>query len=97
MYPDISVSLGQNSSTIVSPIVDINPLDDIEDSIKDGLGLGSDGKPFVDQWYFWLIIAILICAVIVLVFFTLRGFRRHIIGRNKMVRNIALYIIGILL
>lgn len=80
-------SLGQNSSSIVTPIVDINPQDDIVDKIKDNLGLGSiDDGSFTDKWYFWLIIAIVICAFIVLVYFSLRGFRKYIIYRKKMVR-----------
>lgn len=79
-------SLGQNSSSIVNPIVDINPQDDIIDNIKDKLGLGSlsDGS-FTDKWYFWLIIAIVICIFIVLVYFTLRGFRKYLVYRKKMV------------
>lgn len=82
-----SRSLGQNSSSIVKPIVDINPQDDIIDNIKDDLGLGSlDDGSFTDKWYFWLIIAIAICAFIVLVYFTLRGFKKYVIYRRKTVR-----------
>lgn len=49
--------------------------------ILDALGIGnpfaSDGdKPFVELWYFWVVIAVIIIFVVAGSFFTYRGFKR---------------------
>ena len=61
--------------------VQINPQEDLFDQIGDALGIGglfggSDDKPVVDRWYFWVIIAVVIIFFIVALYFTIRGFRR---------------------
>lgn len=74
-------SHGVNGQFDVPGAVQINPQEDLFDQIGDALGIGdlfggSDDKPVVDRWYFWVIIAFVIIFFIVALYFTIRGFRR---------------------
>jgi peptidoglycan hydrolase-like protein with peptidoglycan-binding domain len=77
----VSLHAGVNGQFDVPGAVQINPQEDLFNTIGDALGIsglfgGSDDKPVKDRWYFWVIIAAVIIFVIVGSYFTIRGCRR---------------------